>query len=70
MYIYTSAVSPHTPPRRIKNRVRATAGTAHTEDKSVTAAVFHGPMFASNAVALLNACVPTPQRSTDEVRTS
>ncbi len=33
--------------------------TAHTEDKSVTVAVFHAPMFALNADADMNACEPT-----------
>jgi hypothetical protein len=33
---------------------------AHTEDKAVTRAVFHAPMFALNADALENACEPKP----------
>jgi hypothetical protein len=43
---------------RVCAALRATAGTAHTEDKSVTAAVFHAPMFALNADADSNACEP------------
>jgi hypothetical protein len=39
--------------------LHATAETAHTEDKSTTRAVFHAPMFALNADADVNACVPT-----------
>jgi hypothetical protein len=31
---------------------------AHTDSNVVTAAVFHEPMFALNAVAALNVCEP------------
>ncbi len=54
---HTSAVSPHTLPRRIEHRPSAChvnappAGTAHTEDKVVTDAVFHAPMFVLNTDA-------------------
>jgi hypothetical protein len=42
-------------------RAAARAGkAAHTEDKSVTRAVFHAPMFALNAAAEANACEPKP----------
>jgi hypothetical protein len=37
---------------RVCAALRATAGTAHTEDNVVTDAVFHAPMFALNADAL------------------
>ena len=38
--------------------VRAGPEAAHTEDKAVTEAVFHAPMFALKVVAELNACEP------------
>jgi hypothetical protein len=44
--------------------VRAGPEAAHTEDKSVTEAVFHAPMFALKADAEANACEPTTQCST------
>ena len=37
---------------------------AHTEQNVVIDAVFHASMFASNTVALLNACEPNHTRST------
>jgi hypothetical protein len=57
----------HNAPRRIEARPSASAkvraagpGAAHTRNKSVTAAVFHAPMLALNALAYMNACAPNP----------
>ncbi len=67
------ASAAHNGPRRIDDppsasRLRWRAAraeeTAHTPFKSVTRAVFHSPMFALNADAKLNACVPSHPRST------
>ncbi len=38
--------------------LRGTAGTAHTKDNVVTAAVFHAQMFALKSTAPLNVCEP------------
>jgi len=61
----------HTRPRRIEARQSASAivraagpRAAHTEDNVVTRAVFHAPMFALNADADWNACVPRPHAVT------
>jgi hypothetical protein len=46
-------------------RWRAAGRTAaHTEEKEVTDAVFHAPMFALNADAIWNACEPSHTKST------
>jgi hypothetical protein len=57
----------HNGPRRIEARPSASAivraagpEAAHTPFNVVTRAVFHAPMFALNADAETNACVPKP----------
>ena len=54
------------PAERVPPRWRAARAekAAHTLDNVVTAAVFHAPMFALNAVADWNACEPSHPRST------
>ncbi len=64
-YMYIGGVATHRSAASKADRahvcaaLRATAGTAHTEDDVVTDAVFHAPMFALNAFALENVCKPT-----------
>jgi hypothetical protein len=53
-YLNIGGVTAHNARKTDRARVRASLrddGTAHTEDNVVMAAVFHAPMFASNAFA-------------------
>ncbi len=73
---HTRARAPAAPPRTTARAASTTGPSAsrpqlraaragqagHTEDKSVSAAVFHAPMFALNADAEKNACEPNHTR--------